>query len=102
MIIASWDSEEPPTYLTDQMGSEFYATNPTVPLEQIDFKSVTLQINEADNGEGEAPLYPGGYEDFLDWKKRRELGDEVRERAILDTAADAIISALSEWEWPGA
>jgi ATP-binding cassette subfamily F protein 3 len=25
-------------------------------------------------GEGEAPLYPGGYEDFLYWKKQRELG----------------------------
>jgi len=25
-------------------------------------------------GGGEAPLYPGGYEDFLDWKKRREEG----------------------------
>jgi ATP-binding cassette subfamily F protein 3 len=25
-------------------------------------------------GGGQAPLYPGGYEDFLDWKKRREAG----------------------------
>jgi ATP-binding cassette subfamily F protein 3 len=25
-------------------------------------------------GDGQAPLYPGGYEDFLDWKKRREAG----------------------------
>jgi len=28
-------------------------------------------------GEGEAPLYPGGYEDFLYWKKKRELGEDV-------------------------
>ena len=26
-------------------------------------------------GGGQAPLYPGGYEDFLDWKKRREAGE---------------------------
>jgi len=25
-------------------------------------------------GGGEAPVYPGGYEDFLDWKQRQELG----------------------------
>jgi ATP-binding cassette subfamily F protein 3 len=25
-------------------------------------------------GGGEAPVYPGGYEDFLDWKRRREAG----------------------------
>ncbi len=28
-------------------------------------------------GGGEAPLYPGGYEDFLYWKKRRELGEDA-------------------------
>ncbi len=26
-------------------------------------------------GDGEAPLYPGGYEDFLYWKKQRESGE---------------------------
>ena len=28
-------------------------------------------------GGGEAPLYPGGYEDFIYWKKRRELGEDT-------------------------
>jgi len=28
-------------------------------------------------GEGEALLYPGGYEDFLDWKRRREAGEDA-------------------------
>jgi ATP-binding cassette subfamily F protein 3 len=28
-------------------------------------------------GAGQAPLYPGGYEDFLDWKKKREAGLDV-------------------------
>lgn len=36
VIIALWDTEEPPTFLTPKMGSEFYASNPTVPLTQID------------------------------------------------------------------
>lgn len=35
VIIAAWDAEEPPTFLTDEMGSAFYAANPTVPLEDI-------------------------------------------------------------------
>ncbi len=30
-----------------------------------------------DIGGGEALLYPGGYEDFLDWKKRREAGEAL-------------------------
>jgi len=28
-------------------------------------------------GGGEALLYPGGYEDFLDWKRRREAGEDA-------------------------
>lgn len=36
-----------------------------------------------DVGDGEAPLYPGGYEDFLYWKKRQEEGLD----APLPTAA---------------
>ena len=36
VLVASWDSEEPPAYLTNAMGSEFYAANPTVPLDRID------------------------------------------------------------------
>lgn len=36
VLIALWDTEEPPTFLTDKMGSQFFAANPTVPLAQID------------------------------------------------------------------
>jgi hypothetical protein len=36
VIIANWDSEEPPNFLQDQMGSQYYADNPVVPLEQTD------------------------------------------------------------------
>lgn len=36
VIIAAFDSEEPPYFLTPAMGSEHFARNPTVPLETID------------------------------------------------------------------
>ncbi|MEZ4440484.1 MAG: M28 family peptidase [Polyangiaceae bacterium] len=36
VIVASWDAEEPPTFLSDAMGSQFYAQNPVVPLAQTD------------------------------------------------------------------
>jgi hypothetical protein len=36
VMVAFWDAEEPPTFLTAAMGSRFYADNPVVPLEQTD------------------------------------------------------------------
>ena len=36
-----------------------------------------LATRVIDIGGGEALVYPGGYEDFLDWKKRREAGEAV-------------------------
>jgi hypothetical protein len=36
ILVAHWDAEEPPTFLSDEMGSEFFAENPVVPLSQID------------------------------------------------------------------
>src|SRR5690606_27031633 len=35
LLFAAWDAEEPPTFLSDEMGSEFFAANPTLPLEDI-------------------------------------------------------------------
>lgn len=36
VILASFDAEEPPFFLTEAMGSEHFARHPTVPLERID------------------------------------------------------------------
>ncbi len=36
VIVASFDAEEPPYFLTDEMGSVHFVHHPTVPLEQID------------------------------------------------------------------
>jgi hypothetical protein len=53
VIIAHWDAEEPPTFLSDRMGSQFYSLNPVVPLDQIDV-AVTLDLVGGDlwNGYG--------------------------------------------------
>jgi hypothetical protein len=36
LLIALWDAEEPPHFLTQRMGSAHFAAHPTVPLERID------------------------------------------------------------------
>jgi len=56
VVIASWDAEEPPTFLTDEMGSEFYAANPVFPLEQMDV-AIVLDLVGSD-------LWPGFQDHF--------------------------------------
>lgn len=36
VIIALWDAEEPPTFLTPRMGSRYYVEHPPAPLEDLD------------------------------------------------------------------
>ncbi|MDF1597043.1 MAG: M28 family peptidase [Acidimicrobiia bacterium] len=36
LLIASFDAEEPPSFFTENMGSNYFVANPTVPLAQID------------------------------------------------------------------
>ncbi|OGR08859.1 MAG: hypothetical protein A2341_27660 [Deltaproteobacteria bacterium RIFOXYB12_FULL_58_9] len=36
VLVAFWDSEEPPDFLEQTMGSDYYATHPIVPLAQTD------------------------------------------------------------------
>jgi ATP-binding cassette subfamily F protein 3 len=52
-------------------------------------------------GGGEAPLYPGGYEDFLYWKKQREAGMPValspapaRKRDEMDDGTASVATAV--------
>ena len=51
VLIAFWDAEEPPTFLTDAMGSQYYVDNPTVELNDIS-TAVVLDLMGA-------PLWPG-------------------------------------------
>ncbi|HRE88412.1 MAG TPA: M28 family peptidase, partial [Myxococcota bacterium] len=36
LLVALWDTEEPPYFLTPDMGSAYFAANPTVPLTRLD------------------------------------------------------------------
>lgn len=40
ILIAAWDAEEPPTFLSGEMGSEFFVAHPTVPLDAINVSIV--------------------------------------------------------------
>ena len=51
VLVAHWDAEEPPTFLTDKMGSAFYVANPLVPLSQVDV-AIVLDLTGED-------LWPG-------------------------------------------
>src|SRR5690606_16053853 len=56
VLVALWDAEEPPTFLTDAMGSAFFVQNPTIPLDQIDV-AITLDLV----GAGLWPDYAGHF-----------------------------------------
>jgi hypothetical protein len=56
VMIASWDAEEPPTFLTDAMGSAFYVANPLVPLADVDV-SIVLDLLGVDPFKG----FPGHF-----------------------------------------
>lgn len=51
LLIALWDCEEPPTFRTSKMGSEYFASNPVVPLDTIS-ASIVLDLFGAE-------LWPG-------------------------------------------
>ncbi|MBI5545273.1 MAG: M28 family peptidase [Deltaproteobacteria bacterium] len=46
ILVAFWDAEEPRTFLTNKMGSAFYASNPVIPLAQTDVAVVLDLIGE--------------------------------------------------------
>ncbi len=52
VILASFDGEEPPHFLTGAMGSEHFAQEPTVPLDRIDLMVCMDLVGHALGGEG--------------------------------------------------
>ena len=52
VIIASFDGEEAPYFLTDSMGSELFARTPIVPLERIDLMLCMDLVGHSFGGEG--------------------------------------------------
>src|SRR6185312_15224427 len=52
VILAAFDGEEPPYFLTGKMGSEHFANHPTVPLDRIDLMIAMDLVGHAFGGEG--------------------------------------------------
>jgi hypothetical protein len=52
VIIAAFDGEEPPYFLSDAMGSQHFARNPPVPLDRIDLMVCMDLVGHAFGGEG--------------------------------------------------
>ncbi len=52
MILASFDAEEPPYFLTSSMGSEHFARHPIVPLDRIDLMVCMDLVGHALGSEG--------------------------------------------------
>lgn len=52
VIIASFDAEEPPYFMTKAMGSEHFARNPIVPLDRIDLMVCMDLVGHALGAEG--------------------------------------------------
>jgi hypothetical protein len=61
VVIALWDAEESPTFLTPAMGSEHFARHPLVPLEQVEV-AIALDLVGADLWPGFAPHFVLGAE----------------------------------------
>jgi hypothetical protein len=77
VLIALWDAEEPPTFLTPQMGSAFYANNPPYPLEKTDAVVVLDLVG--------AELWPGFQGTFLlGAEKSPALADLVDQAKVPD------------------
>lgn len=55
LIVAAFDAEEPPYFLSDAMGSEHFAQNPPVPLDQI---SLMVCMDLVGHAVGDASLPP--------------------------------------------
>jgi hypothetical protein len=55
VIIAAFDAEEPPNFLTASMGSEHFARHPLVPLDRID---LMICMDLVGHALGEDPLLP--------------------------------------------
>lgn len=52
VILAAFDGEEPPHFLTDEMGSKRYCEEPTVPLDRIDLAVVMDLVGHAVGPDG--------------------------------------------------
>ncbi|MCA9670273.1 MAG: M28 family peptidase [Myxococcales bacterium] len=71
VIVALWDAEEPPTFLTAAMGSAFWVAHPTLPLASVDAALVLDLVG--------GNLWPGYQNHFV---LGAELSPEVKAAVI--------------------
>ncbi len=100
VILAAFDAEEPPHFLSGSMGSEFFARHPTVPLERIDLMVCMDLVGHA---VGDANLPSTVRQTLFALGAERSDGTSARVDAILEPGvivrrADAeIIPPLSDY-----
>lgn len=80
VIIALFDAEEPPNFLTQAMGSIYYTNNPIVPLEQIDVMIAAELIG--------SDLWPGYNNHFV---LGAELSPQVTAAVDATTAPEGLM-----------
>jgi Zn-dependent M28 family amino/carboxypeptidase len=100
VIVAAFDAEEPPYFLTEAMGSEHFARHPIVPLDRIDMMVCMDLVGHAVGPEG----LPGPVREtvFALGAERShgtdQLVDEIVEPGIVIRRADAeIVPPLSDY-----
>jgi hypothetical protein len=100
VIVAAFDAEEPPYFLTPAMGSEHYARHPSVPLERIDLMICMDLVGHALGADG---LPSEVRNSVFALGAERSQGtaaviDEIAEPGVIVRRADAeIIPALSDY-----
>lgn len=100
VILAAFDAEEPPHFLQGSMGSEFFARNPTVPLDRIDLMVCMDLVGHAI---GDASLPPTVRQTLFALGAERSYGTSARvdgivEPGVIVRRADAeIIPPLSDY-----
>ncbi len=93
VIIAAWDAEEPPYFVSNRMGSAYYVDNPVVPLAQTDVM-IGLDLIGSD-------MWPGFQNHFL---LGAEHSPQVQEVVYNASVPDGLMAFpiglhLAE-EWP--
>ena len=102
VILASFDGEEPPHFLTKAMGSEHFVRTPTAPLDRIDMMVCMDLVGHAFGGEGvpddvRASLFALGAERSAGTADHVERIARVEPGVIVRPADVEIIPPLSDY-----
>jgi hypothetical protein len=102
MILAAFDAEEPPNFLTGSMGSEHFARAPAVPVDRIDLIVCMDLVGHAFGGEGlpadvRGSLFALGAERSAGTAFEDERRDALTLRSLIDLLSSlALVSEEAE------